>query len=146
MAGAIEKKKNETREELESQPIIFIDARTTILKDIGLSREFAQTYLQSICQKFTSSTGNYSVAAICENLAAQRLICIGAKDLQAAGTGIQKFTFPPVGNSSAVNGALTLTEANTSYWGFVCTTIDEETTITLQNLSLIHISEPTRPY
>ena len=64
MAGAIEKKKNETREELEGQPLIFIDARTTILKDIGLSREFAQTYLQSICQRFGSNP-YYSLASIC---------------------------------------------------------------------------------
>ena len=129
MAGAIEKKKNETREELETQPTIFIDARTTVLKDIGLSREFAETYLQAICQRFGSNP-YYSVADICENLAAQRLICIGARDLQVAGTGIQKFTFP---DFRTVNAPMTLTEPNTSYFGFVCTTIDEVTTITLQN-------------
>jgi len=129
MAGAIEKKKNEVVDELETQPIIHIDARTSILKDIGLSREFAQTYLQAVCQRFGSNP-YYSVANICENLAAQRLICIGARDLQVAGTGIQKFTFPAY---QTVNAALTLTEPNTSYFGFVCTTIDEKTTITLQN-------------
>ncbi len=32
-----------------------------------------------------------------------------------------------------VNGALTLTEPNTTFMGFVCTTLDETTTITLQN-------------
>ena len=129
MAGAIEKKKNETEQELGTQPTIFIDARTTILKDIGLSREFAHTYLQAICQRFGSNP-YYTLAEICENLAAQRLICIGARDLHVAGTGIQKFTFP---DYHTVNAALTLTEPNTSYWGFVCTTLDEETTITLQN-------------
>ena len=128
MAGAIAKKKIETEQELEGQPLIHIDARVSILGNIGLSREFAQTYLQAVCQKFTSSTGNYTIAQICENLAAQRLICIGARDLQVAGTGIQKFTFP---SFETINAPMTLTEPNTSFFGIVCTDIMEENTITL---------------
>ena len=127
MAGAIDKKKNETVTELEDSPAMHIDARSSILADIGLSREFAQTYLQAICQKFTSSTGShYTIAGICEALADQRVICYGATSLK--GTPIRKFTFPTF---QVVNGALGLTEANTSYFGFVCSTLDEATTITL---------------
>ena len=128
MAGAIAKKKIETEQELEGQPLIHTDARVSILGNIGLSREFAQTYLQAVCQKFTSSTGNYTIAQICENLAAQRLICIGARDLQVAGTGIQKFTFPTF---ETINAPMTLTEPNTSFFGIVCTDIMEENIITL---------------
>ena len=119
MAGAIAKKKIETEQELEGQPLIHIDARVSILGNIGLSREFAQTYLQAVCQKFTSSTGNYTIAQICENLAKQRLICIGARDLYvlANDAGIQKFTFP---SFETINAPMTLTEPNTSFFGIVC--------------------------
>ena len=129
MAGAIDKKKNEVVEELENAPVMHIDARMSILSDISLSREFAHTYLNAICQKFTSSTGShYTIAAVCEALADQRVICYGATSLK--GTPIRKFTFPTY---EVVNGALGLTESNTSYFGIVCTTLDEKTTITLQN-------------
>ena len=129
MAGAIDKKKNEVVEELENAPVMHIDARMSILSDIGLSREFAQTYLNAICQKFTSSTGShYTIAGICEALADQRVICYGATSLK--GAPIRKFTFPTY---EVVNGALGLTEANTSYFGFVCTDLSEDNTITLQN-------------
>ena len=75
MAGAIEKKKNDTYDELASSPATHIDARSSILADIALSREFAQTYLQAICNKFTSTSGDYSLHQICQNLAEQRAIC-----------------------------------------------------------------------
>ena len=60
MAGAIEKKKNETFDELEGSPTTHIDARSSILSEIALSREFAQTFLHALCKKFTSSSGDYS--------------------------------------------------------------------------------------
>ena len=127
MAGAIEKKKNETVVELEVSPVMHIDARMSILSDISLSREFAHTYLNAICQKFTSSTGaHYTLAGVCEALAAQRVICYGATSLK--GTPIRKFTFP---SYHVVNGDLGLTEANTSKFGFVSTDLDETNTITL---------------
>ena len=127
MAGAIDKEKNKVVTELEDSPAMHIDARSSFLADIGLSREFAQAYLQAICQKFTSSTGShYTIAGICEALADQRVICYGATSLK--GTPIRKFTFPTF---QVVNGALGITEANTSYFGFVCSTLDEATTITL---------------
>ena len=56
MAGAIEKKKNDTRGELESSPATHITARAAILSDIALSREFANEYLQALCLNFTSSS------------------------------------------------------------------------------------------
>ena len=127
MAGAIEKKKNETYDELAGSPTTHIDARSQILSDIALSREFAHVYLNALCRKFTSSSGNYSLHQICENLAQQRAICYGARDIK---TGFKKFNLP---SYETVNGALTLTEANTSFFGYVSTTLDEKTTITLSN-------------
>ena len=50
MAGAIDKEKNKVVTELEDSPAMHIDARSSILADIGLSREFAQTYLQAVFQ------------------------------------------------------------------------------------------------
>ena len=127
MAGNITKKKNETKSTLEGYPQQFIDARSSVLGSIALSREFAHTYLKALCQKFTSSSGNYSLHDICQNLAKQRLICIGAHAIK---DNYEKFTLPTY---ETVNGALTLTEPNTSFFGFVCTTLDGQTTITLQN-------------
>jgi len=49
MAGAIEKKINETKAELVGSPLTHIDARAAILSDIALSREFAHTFLQGLC-------------------------------------------------------------------------------------------------
>ena len=123
MAGAIEKKKNETFDELEGSPTTHIDARSSILSEIALSREFAQTFLHALCKKFTSSSGDYSLSQICENLASQRAICYGARDLK---DDYKKFTLP---SYETVNGTLTLTEANTSFFGYVATTLDEKTTI-----------------
>ena len=127
MAGAIEKKKNDTYDELVGSPVTHIDARSSILADIALSREFAHVYLQALCRKFTSSSGDYSLHQICENLAQQRAICYGARDLK---TSFKKFNLP---GPETVNGALTLTEANTSFFGYVATTLDGKNTITLQN-------------
>ena len=127
MAGNIQKEKNKTRSTLESYPTQFIDARASVLSNIALSREFAQTYLQGLCQKFTSSSGNYTLHDICKNLAKQRLICIGAHAIK---DNYESFDLPTY---ETVNGALTLTEPNTTFMGFVCTTLDETTSITLQN-------------
>ena len=52
MAGAIEKKRNETYDELVGAPATHIDARSSILSDIALSREFSQTYLRALCESF----------------------------------------------------------------------------------------------
>ena len=122
MAGAIEKKKNETYDELVGAPATHIDARSSILSDIALSREFAQTYLRALCESF----GGFSLSQICEKLAYQRQVCYGA----GTQVGFKKFSLPGPGT---VNGALTLTEANTSFFGYVSTTLDEKTTITLSN-------------
>ena len=127
MAGAIEKKKNDTRGELESSPATHITARAAVLSDIALSREFANEYLQALCKKFTSSSGDYSLHQICENLAKQRAICYGAEELIGS---IAKFDLP---SYETVNGALTLTEANTSFFGYVSTDLTETNTITLSN-------------
>ena len=47
MAGNITKKKNETKSTLEGYPQQFIDARSSVLGSIALSREFAHTYLKA---------------------------------------------------------------------------------------------------
>ena len=122
MAGAIEKKRNETYDELVGAPATHIDARSSILSDIALSREFAQTYLRALCESF----GGFSLSQICEKLAYQRQVCYGA----GTQVGFKKFRLP---GPETVNGALTLTEANTSFFGYVSTTLDEKTTITLSN-------------
>ena len=48
MAGAIEKKINETRQQLVDTPVTHINARAAILSDIALSREFAHTFLPAL--------------------------------------------------------------------------------------------------
>ena len=53
MAGAIEKKINETRQQLVDTPATHIAARAAILSDIALSREFAHTFLNALCQGHT---------------------------------------------------------------------------------------------
>ena len=126
MAGAIEKKKNEVVTELEGSPTIHIDARAAILSDIALSREFAQTYLQALCTRYGSNP-YYTLNDICQNLAKQRMICMGAKAIKDSSS---KFTLPTF---HSVNGALDLTEANTSFFGYVSTDLLENNAITLQN-------------
>ena len=53
MAGAIDKKINETKQGLVDSPAMHIDARAAILSDIALSREFAHTFLQALCKGHT---------------------------------------------------------------------------------------------
>jgi len=129
MAGAIDKKIIEVREELEDSPTTHLSSRTGILDSVTLSREFAHTRLNALCEKFTSSTGSYSLAQICEALAQQRAICYGARDLK---TAFKKFTFPAY---ETVNGALLLTEPNTSFMGIKATDIGETYTINLTTLT-----------
>ena len=128
MAGNIDKKRNELVGELETAPATHVGARSEILSSIALSREFAATFLRAICEQF----GSYSIAVICEKLARQRAICYGASSLS-----FKKFDFPPVGPPPAatVNGALGLTEPNTSFMGIKATDIGETYTITLNNSS-----------
>ena len=136
MAGAIAKKINETREQLVDTPVTHIDARAAILSDIALSREFSHTFLQALCLGHTggkdasgSSVAKMSLHVLCEALAKQRMICYGAHTIS---TVSKKFALPA---HESVNGALTLTEANTSFFGYVCTTLDETNTITLSTTS-----------
>ena len=132
MGASIDKEKNDIVQELEDSPAMHIDARMSILADIGLSRDFAHTFLAAICKGNTggkneaAASVTMSLATVCESLAKQRVICYGAGALASA--GIRKFTFPAY---EVVNGALGLTEANTSKFGFVCTDLDETNTITL---------------
>ena len=113
MAGAIEKKINETRQQLVDSPVTHIDARAAILSDIALSREFAHTFLNALCLGHTggkneaNTTTTMSLHTICEVLAKQRMICYGASAISGA---FKKFSLPAY---ETVNGALTLTEANT---------------------------------
>ena len=133
MAGAIEKKINETKADLVGSPLTHIDARAAILSDIALSREFAHTFLNALCQGHTGGkeedgdAATMSLHTISEALAKQRMICYGAHTIS---TTFKKFSLPAY---ETVNGALTLTEANTSFFGYVCTDLTETNTITLQN-------------
>jgi hypothetical protein len=133
MAGAIEKKINQTRSDLVGSPLTHIDARSAILSDIALSREFAHTFLQGLCKGHTGgkneagSTTTMSLHTISEALAKQRMICYGASAISSA---FKKFSLPAY---ETVNGALTLTEANTSLFGYVATDLTETNTITLSN-------------
>ncbi|SVA85704.1 uncharacterized protein METZ01_LOCUS138558, partial [marine metagenome] len=127
MAGAIQKEINEIVTEIEAAPNNHLLAREGILDSITLTREFAQTMLNALCEKFTSATGDYSLAQICENLAQQRAICYGARDLK---TSFKKFTFP---SYEVVNGALGLTEPNTSFMGLAASQILDEYQITLSS-------------
>ncbi len=132
MGASIDKEKNDIVSELEDSPKMHIDARMSILADIGLSRDFAHTFLAAVCKGHTGgkneagATTTMSLATVCESLAKQRVICYGAGSLASA--GIRKFNFPAY---EVVNGALGLTEANTSKFGFVCTDLDETNIITL---------------
>ena len=98
MGASINKEKNKIVQELEDSPQMHIDARMSILADIGLSRDFSHTYLQAICKGHTggkneaAASVTMSLATVCESLAKQRVICYGAGALASA--GIRKFTFP----------------------------------------------------
>ena len=82
MAGAIEKKINETKKQLVDSPASHIAARSAILSDIALSREFAHTFLQALCLGHTGgkneagSTTTMSLHTICQALAKQRMISV----------------------------------------------------------------------
>ena len=157
MAGAIDKKIAEVKKELEDSPSTHLSARNGILSSVTLIREFSESRLNALCEKFTAvdyalyiqledeGTGNnllledeneilmeasiiganYSLAEICENLAKQRLICYGARDLQNT---FRKFDLP---SYETVNGALGLSEPNTSYFGIKATDIGETFSINL---------------
>ena len=161
MSGAIDKKLIEVREELDSSPSTHLSARTGILDSVTLSREFANTRLNALCEKLTSviyslyiqledqGAGNnllleddneilmepsildasYSLAQVCESLAKQRAICYGAKTISHT---FKKFDFP---SYETVNGALILTEANTSFMGITATDIGENYAINLTSLA-----------
>ena len=129
MAGAIQKEINEIVDELNTAPNNHLLAREGILDSITLTREFAQTMLNALCEKFTSTTGNYSLAQICENLALQRAICYGARQIK---TSFKKFVFP---SYEVVNGALGLSEPNTSFMGIAASHILDEYPITLSNVN-----------
>jgi len=68
-----------------------------------------------------------SLHTISEALAKQRMICYGAHTIS---TTFKKFSLPAY---ETVNGALTLTEANTSFFGYVAKDLTEQNTITLSN-------------
>jgi hypothetical protein len=129
MAGAVDKKIIEIKEELDSSPDSHLSSRTGILDSVTLIRGFSETYLNALCEKFTSGSGNYTLSEICENLARQRLICWGARSLQ---TTFRKFDLPA---SETVNGALGLTEPNTSFMGIKATDIGETFTVNLTSLA-----------
>ena len=160
MAGAIDKKIAEVKKELEDSPSTHLSARNGILSSVTLIREFSESRLNALCEKFTATnyrlyvrledqaTGNniklendndllmeasiigadYSLAEVCENLAKQRLICYGARDLQNT---FRKFDLP---SYETVNGALGLSEPNTSYFGIKATDIGETYSINLTSI------------
>ena len=72
---------------------------------------------------------SYSLAQVCESLAKQRAICYGAKTISHT---FKKFDFP---SYETVNGALLLTEPNTSFMGIKSTDISETFTINLTTLA-----------
>ena len=137
MAGAIDKKIQEIKEELESSPTTHLSARTGILNSVTLLREFSETRLNALCQAFTggknesAASVSMSLHTVCESLAAQRLICHGAGAIKGTAVGIKKFTLPA---AETVNGALGLSEPNTSYFGIRATDIGETYSINLTSL------------
>ena len=125
MAGAIDKKIAEVKKELDDSPSTHLSARNGILNSVALIREFSESRLNALCEKFTSSSGNYSLHQICETLAQQRLICWGARSIK---TTFRKFDLPAY---ETVNGALGLSEPNTSYFGINATDLSETYSINL---------------
>ena len=128
MAGAVQKKINDVVNELNNAPDNHLLAREGILESITLTREFAQTMLNALCEKFTSASGSYSLPQVCENLAQQRAICYGARQIK---TTFKKFVFPTY---EVVNGALGLSEPNTSFMGIAASHILDEYPITLSSV------------
>ena len=128
MAGAIDKKIAEVKKELDDSPATHLSARNGILNSVAVIREFSESRLNALCEKFTSSSGSYSLHQICENLAQQRLICWGARTIK---TTFRKFDLPA---AETVNGALGLSEPNTSYFGINATDLSETYSINLIKL------------
>ena len=56
MAGAIDKKIAEVKKELEDSPSTHLSARNGILNSVALIREFSESRLNALCEKFTAST------------------------------------------------------------------------------------------
>ena len=129
MAGAVQKKINDVVDELNNAPDNHLLAREGILDSITLTREFAQTMLTALCEKYVSASGSYSLPQICENLAQQRAICYGARQIK---TQFKKFVFPTY---EVVNGALGLSEPNTSFMGIAASHILDEYPITLSSVA-----------
>ena len=94
MAGAIDKKIIEIKDELDNSPRTHLSARTGILDSVTLLREFSQTRLNALCEAFTGGKNesgvstNMSLHTVCQSLAAQRLICCGAGSIKGNATGI----------------------------------------------------------
>jgi hypothetical protein len=128
MAGAVDKKIIDIKEELDSSPTTHLSSRTGILDSVTLIREFSETDLQPLTEKFTSGSGSYALSEVCEALAQQRAICYGARTIK---TTFKKFDLPAY---ETVNGALGLTEPNTSFMGINATDIGETYSINLTSL------------
>jgi len=138
MAGSVDKKKNEIKAELEGSPATHADARSAILADVTLSREFAATYLNALCEGFTGGknesgvTTTMSLNTVCRTLEKQRRLCYGARSI-ASGTWFDgdESRFFSLPNYGTVNGALGLTEPGPSTMGIKAKDIAETYTVNL---------------
>ena len=135
MAGAVDKKKNDIKEQLEAAPKTFVDARSSILADITLSREFAANFLDALCAPLAGKNesgvaANMSLNTVCRTLEKQRRLCYGAKAISTDFT--RAFDLP---DHSVINGSLGLTEPSTSTFGIKATDIGETYPITLSNVN-----------
>ena len=124
MPGNLEKKKLEIKKELEDQPNVFVDTRIDVIKKLTLAREFSETYMASL----TKSFGGHNIPSLCEMLGKQRALLMGY-----VSDNMRSFDLP---STESVNGALLLTEPNTSVFGYTCTDIEENNTILLSNTSI----------
>ena len=123
MPGNLEKKKLEVKKELEDQPNVFVDTRKDIIKKLTLAREFSETYMAPL----TKSFGGHTIPSLCQMLGKQRAFLMGYNTNQ-----MRSFDLP---SAETVNGALILTEPNTSIFGYSCTDLEENNTILLSNTS-----------
>ena len=135
MAGAVDKKKNDLKEQLEGAPATFVDARSSILADITLSREFAANFLDALCAPLagkneSGDNANMSLNTVCRTLEKQRRLCYGARAIATDFT--RAFDLP---DHSIINGNLGLTEPSTSTFGIKATDIGETYPITLSNVN-----------
>ena len=135
MAGAVDKKKNDVKDALIGAPATFVAARSSILADITLSREFAANFLDALCAPLSGKnesgvTTNMSLNTVCRTLEKQKRLCYGAR---AIATDFSRaFDLP---NHSVINGNLGLTEPSTSSFGIKATDIGETYPITLSTTS-----------